>query len=55
MGFYILPTANDKEELTYQNKRYVQKKREKSICQEVEHTSFLDSGAHIIREEEKNY
>jgi hypothetical protein len=24
MSFYILPTADDKEELTYQNKRYVQ-------------------------------
>jgi hypothetical protein len=24
MGFYILPTTDDKEELTYQNKRYTQ-------------------------------
>jgi hypothetical protein len=31
MGFYILPTSDDKEELMYQNKRYVQthKKRGK--------------------------
>jgi hypothetical protein len=33
MGFYILPTADDKEELKYQNKGYVQKKggREVSV------------------------
>jgi hypothetical protein len=28
-GFYILPRADDKEASTYQDKRYVQKKREK--------------------------
>jgi hypothetical protein len=39
MGFYILPTTDDKEELTYQNKRYVETKKGESICQEVEHTS----------------
>jgi hypothetical protein len=27
MGFYILPRADGKEESTYQEKRYVQKKR----------------------------
>jgi hypothetical protein len=29
MGFYILPTADDKEALTCQNKRYVQTKKGK--------------------------
>jgi hypothetical protein len=29
MGFYILPRADDKEASTYQDKRYVQKKRGK--------------------------
>jgi hypothetical protein len=28
MGFYILPRADDKEDSTYQEKRYIQKKRE---------------------------
>jgi hypothetical protein len=28
-GFYILPRADDKEASTYQEKRYVQKKRER--------------------------
>jgi hypothetical protein len=28
MGFYILPRADNKEASTYQEKRYVQKKRE---------------------------
>jgi hypothetical protein len=27
MGFYILPSGDDKEASTYQEKRYVQKKR----------------------------
>jgi hypothetical protein len=27
MGFYILPRADDKEASTYQEKRYIQKKR----------------------------
>jgi hypothetical protein len=28
MGFYILPRADGKEESTYQEKRYIQKRRE---------------------------
>jgi hypothetical protein len=53
MGFYILPTVDDKEELTYQNKRYVQKKG-KYVSRSGAYL-VLDSGAHIIREEEKNH
>jgi hypothetical protein len=30
MGFYILPRADGKEESTYQQKRYVQEKREET-------------------------
>jgi hypothetical protein len=40
-GFYILPRADDKEASMYQEKRYVQKKREKrgeSIYQEAQRT-----------------
>jgi hypothetical protein len=44
MGFYILPTADDKEELMYQNKRYVQTKKGESICLEVEHTTSWTRG-----------
>jgi hypothetical protein len=31
MGFYILPRADDKEVSTYQEKRYVQKKKKRRI------------------------
>jgi hypothetical protein len=31
MGFYILPRADDKEASTYQEKRYVQKKKRRII------------------------
>jgi hypothetical protein len=46
MGFHILPTADDKEASTYQEKRYVQKKRKgkKVIYQESQHTSFWTRG-----------
>jgi hypothetical protein len=30
-GFYILPIADDKEASTYQEKRYIQKKREEKV------------------------
>jgi hypothetical protein len=48
MGFYILPRADDKEASTYQEKRYVQKKRGKkggeSIYQETQRTSSWTRG-----------
>jgi hypothetical protein len=42
MGFYILPRADGKEESTYQEERYVQKKRKgkKVIYQEAHRTSY---------------
>jgi hypothetical protein len=57
MGFYILPTADDKEELTFQNKRYVQtgKKRGGKYLSRSGAYLVLDSGAYIIRDEEKNH
>jgi hypothetical protein len=55
MGFYILPTADDKEELTYQNKGYVQKKGGGKYLSRSGAYLVLDSGAYIIREEENNY
>jgi hypothetical protein len=30
MGFYVLPRADDKEASTYQEKKYIQKKREET-------------------------
>jgi hypothetical protein len=44
MGFYILPTADDKEALTCQNKKMRTNKKEEIICQEVEHTSSWTRG-----------
>jgi hypothetical protein len=49
MGLYILPRADDKEASTYQEKRYVQKKRGnkkqwENIYQEAQHTSSLTRG-----------
>jgi hypothetical protein len=56
-GFYILPRADDKEASTYQEKRYVQKKREREKNYLSRGTAYLvlDSGAYIIRKEEKNH
>jgi hypothetical protein len=61
-GLYILPRADDKEASMYQEKRYVQKKeREKRIRKMGKYLSrsttylILDSGAYVIRKEEKNY
>jgi hypothetical protein len=53
-GFYILPRANDKEVSTYQEKRYVQKKRGKYLSRSTTHL-IMDSGAHVMRKEEKSY
>jgi hypothetical protein len=50
MGFYILPRADDKEVSTYQEKRYVQKKKREetkkweSIYQEAQRTSSWTRG-----------
>jgi hypothetical protein len=61
MGFYILPRADDKEASTYQEKRYVQKKRERGKIKMGKYLSrstaylVLDSGAYVIRKEEKNH
>jgi hypothetical protein len=46
MGFYILPTADDKEASAYQEKRYIQKKEhgKKFIYQEAQRTSFWTRG-----------
>jgi hypothetical protein len=59
MGFYILPRADDKEASTYQEKRYVQKKKkreEKRRKYLSKSTAYLvlNSGAYVIRKEEKN-
>jgi hypothetical protein len=56
-GFYILPRADDKEASTYQEKRYVQKKRGKKGKYLSRSTAYLilDSGAYVIRKEEKNH
>jgi hypothetical protein len=61
-GFYILPRADDKEASTYQEKRYVQKKRGKekkykggkNLSRSAAYL-VLDSGAYVIRKEEKNH
>jgi hypothetical protein len=47
MGFYILPSADDKEASTYQEKRYVQKRgrKEKSYLSRSTAYLVLDSGA----------
>jgi hypothetical protein len=52
MGFYILPTADDKEELTYQKKirTNTHKRRGKYLSRSGAYL-VLDSGAYIIREE----
>jgi hypothetical protein len=48
MGFYILPRADGKEESTYQEKRYVQKKETKNNgknnYQEAHNTSSWTRG-----------
>jgi hypothetical protein len=55
-GFYILPRADDKEASTYQEKRYVQKKGKKGGKYLSRSTAYLvlNSGAYVIRKEEKN-
>jgi hypothetical protein len=63
IGFYILPKADDKEASTYQEKRHVQKKgrnrvRKKEMGKYLSRsTSYLvlDSGAYVVRKEEKNH
>jgi hypothetical protein len=60
MGFYILPRADDKEASTYQRKRiHTKKKREEIKNRKYLSRSaaylILDSGACIIRKEEKNH
>jgi hypothetical protein len=52
-GFYILPRADDKEATRYQEKRYVQKV-EKYLSKSTTYL-VMDSGAHIMRKEEKNH
>jgi hypothetical protein len=57
-GFYILPRADDKESSTYQDKRYVQKKRGKKRGKYLSRSTaylVLDWGACAIRKEEKNH
>jgi hypothetical protein len=58
-GFYILPRVDDKEASMYQEKRYVQKKEEKNKGGKYLSRStaylILDSGAYVIRKEEKNH
>jgi hypothetical protein len=53
MGFYILPRADDKEASTYQEKRYIQKMGK--YPSRITAYLVLDSGAYIIRKEEKNH
>jgi hypothetical protein len=53
-GFYIPPRADDKEESTYQEKRYVQKRKGKYLSKSRAY-HVLDSGAYVIRKEEKNH
>jgi hypothetical protein len=55
MGFSILLTTDDKEKLTYQNKRYIQTQKRGKYLSRSGAYLILDSGAYIIREEEKNY
>jgi hypothetical protein len=59
IGFYILPRVDDKEASTYQEKRYVQKKERKTKKGKYLSRStaylVLDSGAYVIRKEEKNH
>jgi hypothetical protein len=55
MGFYILPIADDKEASTYQEKRYVQKKEKRKYLSRSATYLVLDSGAYVIRKEEKNH
>jgi hypothetical protein len=52
MGFYILPRADDKESTAYQEQRYVQKVG-KYMSRSTTHL-VMDSGAHIMRKEERN-
>jgi hypothetical protein len=52
-GFYILPKADDKEASTYQEKRYIQKKKErekkgKYLSRSIAYL-VLDSGVYFIR------
>jgi hypothetical protein len=53
--FYILPRADDKEASTYQEKRYVQKKEKRKYLSRSTSYIVLDSGAYVIRKEEKNH
>jgi hypothetical protein len=52
-GFYILPRADDKEASMYQEKRYMQKV-EKYLSRSTTYL-IMDSGAHVMRKEEKNH
>jgi hypothetical protein len=52
-GFYILPRADDKEASTHQEKRYVQKVK-KYLSRSTTYL-VMDSGAYVMRKEEKNH
>jgi hypothetical protein len=54
MGFYILLRADDKEASMYQEKRYIQKKMGKYLSKSKAYL-VLDSGAYVVRKEEKNH
>jgi hypothetical protein len=59
MGFYILLWADDKGASMYQEKKTrTKKKREEKMGKYLSRSTaylVLDSGAYIIRKEEKNY
>jgi hypothetical protein len=60
MGFYILPRADDKEASTYQEKRYVQKKKRKETKTIGKYLSrsiaylVLDSGAYVVKKRQES-
>jgi hypothetical protein len=53
-GFYILPRADDKEASTYQKKKIRKKRGGKYLSRSTAYL-VLDSGAYVIRKEEKNH
>jgi hypothetical protein len=53
-GFHILPRADDKEASTYQEKICVGKKGGMYLSRSTAYL-VLDSGAYVIRKEEKNH
>jgi hypothetical protein len=55
MGFYILLRADDKGASMYQKKEIRNKKEGKKYLSRSTAYLVLDSGAYIIRKEEKNY